>query len=308
MNEFSNLDSLVSISRKNQDYLTGSVDNNGDKTVEMAWNIISELKSQVPGIRGGFGIGFPFHSRGSDGLLVSNPEFIKCSDRFIDKVEVAKSLGHTAWICSSCQPVTQHHRDVCKECEQSPVKPRDILKIMPDIDLFIIADDISADVLDRIQSVSKLNGFHQSDHDVLETLQRVDRTFDGLTNGTVDSYFPADMHVISTNSFLEAMEQLGKGEFNPSVEIMSMYHSWMQNTEICFWFDFVFSGTFDSSVCDPEILEKVDLARRRIVEQIPPHDILEIAASKSKHARVLLEHEPTRDIFIERVESWKLAQ
>jgi len=308
MSDFVDYDSLIQIIRRNQQYLGGDLDRNGDYTVDMATNIIKTLRDNNPSIMGGFGIGFPFHSRTQSGELIPNPEFQTYSDKFIDNVESIRSLGYTAWVCSDCQSEQMKHRNICKECDKSIIKPRDVMKTIPDIDLFIISNDTSDKTLDNIQQTSLKYSFHQSDYNVRETLQRVERAFDYISGDDEYAFFPADLHVISFDNFKNALNEISFGNIDPNTEIYSMYYDWTINKDISFWLDFVFSGSFCSDICDPEIIDHVNYARKGLVSNLSTQNIIDAIKSKSRQASVLLEYEPTYNILSERINSWGSLQ
>jgi len=305
MSEFAYYDSLVNVVNKNKQYLSGEIDKNSSQTINMTWDVLGTLRENIPEIRGGFGVGFPFHSISKSGELVTNPEFSNYSDKLIRTIELERSIGRRVWKCCQCQKDSMYHHEKCKECVDEVIKPRDVMKVMPDIDLFIISNDVTPDTLDEIQAVANDHYFHQSDHDPIEALQRIGQVFEDFSLSDARTYFPTDMHVISKADFFLALDEISNGNLAPNVGMYSMYYSWVQNPKIDFWFDFVFSGTFNADICDSEIMSSVRIARKKLATKISEQSIIDIIKMKSQRATVLLNHEPTCNIFSEKIRSWK---
>lgn len=304
MNEFAKFEKLKEVAKRNQSYLCGEIDDNGENTIRMAWEAINVLRENIPEIRGGFGVGFPFHSVSQDGILQTNPEFHNYSEKFISNIEQEKQMGRLAWRCVQCQDNGNYSPDLCSRCDAVLIKPRDVMKVMPDIDLFVVADNVNGEVLDAIQTVAKEHSFHQSDHDSVDALRRVEDSFQKFIAGG-KSFFPADVHVVPKNEFIIAMNQIALGSTELTPDIRSMYYTWSQNSKIDLWFDFVFSGTFNKELCDPDIIESVTEARRNLAIMYSEDEILSLVIKKNERAQVLLRHEPTLNIFLDRIRSWK---
>jgi hypothetical protein len=295
---------LADVARKNKEYLNNELDPDGRETINMAWSIINTLRGNLPEICGGFGLGFPFHSVKQSGELVVNPEFLKYSNNFINKVERARSIGHTAWKCFTCQHNKWFDPVNCKACDEVDIKPRDVMKVMPDIDVFLITNNVTTDLLNQIQTIAQQNSFHQSDISSRETVTRIEQTFDSMGKNNNELKFPADMHVIQRDDFILAMDQISNGCVDLDVDIYSLHYDWVLNKEIDFGFDIIFSSTFNPGSCDQNLIDCANKAKKGLVLNYSVNDILDIARLKSKRANVLLEHEPTRRIFIDRVKSW----
>lgn len=304
MREDVTYDRLIEITQKNQRYLSGEIDNNGEHTTQMAWNVIKSLQKHTSNVVGGFGVGFPFHSLSSENGIVGNPEFVRYTDSFLEKIELEKKLGSVAWLCARCHEDSYFNPDYCSQCNLSTIKPREVMKVMPDIDMFIIVDEVSTQSMDDIQDISKNYSFHQSDHSLIDSLERIDSVFDHIENDSLASHLPTDLHVISKEDFFYALDELCKGNIDPDVDIYSMYYSWKLNKKISFGFDFLFSGTFNEELCEPDIIEHVNIARKKMVENFSEQEILNIVSKRNKRAEVLLEYGPTRDIFLEKIRGW----
>ncbi len=297
-------DVLIDIAEMNKKYLSNEIDIDAVETIEMAWDIIKIIQKNIPEVIGGFGLGFPFHSITQEGNLVVNPEFISYSDTFIDKVKNAKALGGSAWKCFQCQTNEKYHPTFCKDCTETGIKPRDVMKVLPDIDAVLIVNDFSNELLDDIQALSIRYGFHQSDLNSKETIDRVNYTLSNF--GTVNAgCFPIDLHVVRKDDFIISMSELSKGNLDLTSDVFSLHYDWILNNRIDFAFDFIFSGTFNPELCDTNIMSYVDKAKKGMAKIYSENDILDIVIDRSDRAKVLLQHEPTKDVFMSKIRSWK---
>jgi hypothetical protein len=299
------LNILSDIAYKNKHYLNNELDPNCKRTIETVWNDINTLKENVPGVIEGFGLGFPFHSLNRKGELIVNPEFSEYSNNFIDKISISKSLGQEAWKCFQCQNSSEYDPALCKTCQETIIKPRDVMRVMPDIDIFLITEDTSPATLDEIQAVANEQSFHQSDKNAYETLQRIDASFGNIKKGEDNVYFPCDMHAISRTDFINSMSSLSFGNLDISPDIHSLHYGWVVNKKLDFTFDIIFSSTFNDKTCDPEILEIVKRTQYEIADNHSNSDILDIVKKRSKRAGILLSYEPTKQAFIDKIESWR---
>lgn len=299
------LNILSDIAYKNKHYLNNDIDHDCRHTIEAVWSDINILKENVPEVIEGFGLGFPFHSLNSNGELVVNPEFSDYSNSFMNKVKLAKNLGQEAWQCFQCQRDDRYSPNQCKTCDQTVVKPRDVMKVMPDIDIFLIADDTSKATLDKIQATANEYSFHQSDKDSYDTIRRIGTSFRNIKRGMGPINFPCDMHVISCNDFINSMSALSVGQLDVSPEVHSLHYDWVINNKIDLAFDMIFSSTFNEQTCNSEILEIVRQTRYDIANIFSNSDIIDIVESKSKRAKKLLSYNPTKQLFIDKIESWR---
>lgn len=298
---------LLETAEKNGSYLNGSLEQSAEQTAVMAWEVLSILKNNIPGVVGGFGLGFPFHSVDSSYTTVPNPEFQDYSDRFINAVQRDRALAQTAiWECSPCQRRDGFSPSDCGDCSLVTLKPRQVMKFMPDIDLFVVAEDIAAPTLAHVQDVASAHRFNQSDFDATDALDRIDEVFEAFERGTQpERFLPADVHLIQESTFLDTLRQIENGEVDVSLPIRSMYAGWKPNKKIDLWFDFTFSATFNDLLCSEAINEAVRSARRGLAMARDNDTIEQLVRQKSKRADVLLNHPPTNALLHTRLNEWR---
>lgn len=209
------------------------------------------------------------------------------------------------WPCPGCQLGTDFTPSQCADCNITPLKPRTIMKVMPDMDTFVICDENDKKTRDAIWSVAQDKGFTQSDFNTNESLTRIEGVLDAWAEGRKPaSYLPIDLHVIDKNDFIQACADIGDGKLTHPT-IWSMYAEWKNNKSIDFWFDFVFSMTPYSRVTDTEILDAIDEARSRLTRCYSVDQLVDIVMKRSYRARQLLQHEPTMEALREKLSSWQ---
>jgi len=302
-------DRLAEVAESNRRYLGGEYDGSGAMTADILWRVQEELRQRVPQVRGGFGVGFPFHSTTSSGELVANPEFDSYNLGFIDTITKAKQLSRTAlWECSPCQTEADFTPTSCSDCTLTTLKPREVMKAMPDVDMFIVCEDISPATLATIQDAAIEGGFTQSDFDATGAIKRIGSILDSFADSAKPAdYFPVDIHAVQEKPMIEALQDIAKGETDITIPIRSMYAGWKRNEKIDFWFDFVFSGTFSPDACSEEVMQAVTQERNGLTEQYSNEAIESLVRQKSLRADVLLDYSDTRQVFLDKIDSWKLG-
>lgn len=295
---------ISSVLELNKSYLLGQLDKDASQTVKMTERVFEILQKKVPGFCGGFGIGFPYHSLGKDGI-VSQPEF----DRYHRQVnmDIARAaLMHPTWECGRCQQSDHFCPSMCGDCTISSLKPRRIMKAASDLDTFVIIDNVDDTTLDTVWSVAQQEGFTQSDNDTVGSLRRVQTVLESFSQGEQPAeYLPIDLHVIPKNDFIQMCEDMSSGALAVSPTVWSMYAKWKKNVDIDVWFDMVFSSRLFPESAEPCIKTKYSEAMAGLVAHHETDFLIERVAERSVRASVLLQEPNARTILEERLNSWK---
>lgn len=288
----------------NRNYLLGSLDKDACQTVKMTERVFAVLRERVPGFCGGFGIGFPYHSLGKDGIAFQ-PEF----DRYHRQVnmDIARAaLMHPVWECGSCQQSDHFDPDMCSECTISSLKPRRIMKAASDLDTFVVIDEVDQLTLDTIWQVAQQEGFSQSDHDTVGSLKRVQTVLQSFSDGQQpDEYLPIDLHVMSKEDFIQMCDDISTGALAVSPTIWSMYAKWKKNVDIDVWFDMVFSSRLFTESTDQDITLKYTDAMSGLAARYDTNFLIDRVAERSVRASVLLQEPEARNILEGRINSWR---
>ena len=299
------LAAILRVNQKNADYLSGAIDPFGEGIRNMATCALREIRRDVDGFCGGYGTGFPYHSSGKNHQVIKDqPEFTRYTGELSNLIRREMAV-RALWPCPSCQLGADFTPSQCVDCNITPLKPRTIIKVMPDMDTFVICDENDKKTRDAIWSVAQDKGFTQSDFNTNESLTRIEGALDAWAEGRKPaSYLPIDLHVIDKNDFIQACADIGDGKLTHPTR-WSMYAEWKNNKSIDFWFDFVFSMTPYPRVTDTEILDAIDEARSRLTRCYSVDQLVDIVMKQSYRARQLLQYEPTMEALREKLSSWQ---
>ena len=201
---------------------------------------------RVIGIDGAFGTGYPFY------LLSSElPEIFTVGeyDRFIDETrqKLYNGMGIDiggGWICPTCQLENQlpDLKTMCNPCENVVFKPRDLFKALPDLDITLVGNpNFLKETLDGIDSYVQDNNLMLSDPNIREA---IDQFLSGVEANRPDRYVFLDIHVLNTDEFNRALENVRRGLINFSVPVNSYRgnNRWVSEY-LPFWYDFILSIT-----------------------------------------------------------------
>lgn len=303
--EESYYEEIINTNNLNRLFLNGYIDSSARDVMSMTARAIETFRKESVGLCGGFGVGFPYHSIDSSGQVISNPEFVRYAADLDNKVY--KEMAHSAlWPCVSCQSESGFNPSVCVGCEETEIKPRTVMKTMPDIDMFIIVDTADEETRNNLWRKAQESGCMQSDFDVVGAMRRIRHVLTEFSNSACSQEFlPLDLHVISKNDFLRACYDMESGKLDISPEVRSMYAKWKNNKDIDFWFDFVFSMLPYEDGMDNQVLQATRAARKGIASYYSTERIVNITEQKSQRARTLLQHPPMRAILETKVDTWR---
>ncbi|MCX7928706.1 MAG: hypothetical protein N2558_03415 [Patescibacteria group bacterium] len=268
---------------------------------EVAKNLL-----EVPGVVGVAGLGYPFYViTEKDKSPISVPEiynFLDLIKSYLDQDMLANPDG---WICPRCQMENQlpDLKTFCKPCKLVNLKPRDIFRAVPDLDVVTIVDNPTVDTELKIQEVLKSLGYIQSDINIRDSVERTRKALLALNEGSIpDMKVPVDVHIWRRDEVLKLLDLVSGGE--PKVFIRSRaLHSVWEDHDINFWVDFVFSFT-SIELRDEELAEKIASTRRFLKGRYTLDQIIDFVAGSSPRFTRLLSYQKVRDVLKDRIESW----
>lgn len=211
----------------------------------------------------------------------------------------------STWVCPSCQVENNlpDLKTICKGCSLTSLKPREVLKTIPDIDQISVIRSVDDKTLKLVEKSLKNAGYTQSDISILNSIQEtleVLRSFE--ENKKPTKKLPIDFHIISFDSFSEKLKLIEKGE-KPFVDVFSLRSGWVKY-DLPIWFDFIFSAK-EIGYVDPELLGLIKKVRKSIVTNFDVESIITDLAHFSPRAGRILEDENVKNILKEKLESWK---
>ncbi|MBU5689299.1 MAG: hypothetical protein KQA41_03690 [Candidatus Aenigmarchaeota archaeon] len=208
-------------------------------------------------IKGVLGLGFPFYY-GVDQEIEGGVK------PFLDFIENYRSRANGKFPCFECYQRlgVKDVRFYCKPCEKTDIKPRDIQKIAPDLDVLIIADQ------DFTGFTENLDGFRPSDVDIYDAVVRIINACYGRGD------FPVDLHVAREEDFLDALIFIKE---NPTLgyqlPVRSYYGEWKDNAKPI---GMGTLGTCHYTILSDDLRVAIEVIKRRLREIFPqPEQYLE---------------------------------
>ena len=270
---------------------------------QQQFNDFARTVMDIPGAYAAFGTGYPFYA---EDHLEQTIEPVAEITRFLRQQQalVPKKLG--SWACIGCQGDRKlpDLKTLCKPCDKVSVKPRDILKALPDLDYWVIADEDTPQFRAKLQQSLEGIGFYSSDQDVGASLRDLaDVMKDPLLVREVtpepvrQKRIPIDLHVVSREYFMNIMgdiertiiEYAAEGGNMPKVPISpsSLHVTWEQPDEpYDFMKDFLFSLTIHPASSNA-ILEKMKHTKEIAGKYLSYDDIKEAICQYDKEERQL---------------------
>lgn len=185
------------------------------------------------------------------------------------------------------------------------MRPRDVFKALPDLDLHVIVDAPTQETEKQVEKTLNRLGYTQSDTDIAGSITRSKKIMSGVVNGSNPApKLPVDVHVWSKQAAEECMGLIASGETNTKILIRSLHTTW-EDDYLDFWFDFIFSMS-EIDMRDPDFQKKVDKARSAIVNQnVSVDSVVQKVQERSPRAARLLQTQGVKDVLTDRLNSWK---
>ena len=265
----------------------------------------AEVLTEIDGVSAVFGVGFPYYSFDRESGLILPPteygDFVLEQGKRIWEAADAQKAG--SWACSICVSINDlpDLKKNCKPCEVSEFKPRELFRVLPDLDLIVVVDSDDQQTLESIETNLNAAGFVQSDTDIDGCVRRTQQSIKELLEGAENpTPLPMDLHVVSEKDFLATVEKLP--EFpNESAKVMAMYKNWPR-VEIDLLFDILFSLTPVKNTSD-RIANAVQLGMEKLIRTKTDEEIMEMIATRGPRKERLMKDENVRDLFTQRIDA-----
>lgn len=264
------------------------------------------VASWVPGFQGSFGTGYPFYANRKDGTVVAIPEISRYIGTVEEKAgrEAAASLGN--WLCTVCQ-VENSLTDLkskCRPCGLSAIKPRDMFKALPDLDCWVVVDEVTPQREAQLQQYLARAGFFSSDPDIYFAIKDTTEVSQAVLNGqTPEKRLPIDLHIVSTQQMhdaLKGVEHVATEVYRPGVvtgdesvpiQPRSLHVTWEEaDAPYDFMKDFLISFT-PRDFRDSKLKVAINRTRNIIEECLSHGDRLELVRTHPKESRQFEEPE-----------------
>lgn len=263
---------------------------------------IIKLFSDKPYFEMGAGLGYPFYFKHHEGQIPE--EFERFDSEILDKITQEEIVHKKGWRCPKCQTINglTDLKSSCKECHLVKFKPRDIFKLLPDLDILLVVVESSDSTEKDIENTLIGNGFRQSDKDIAGAIKQSSEVLDNYNHPEGSTNFPIDIHVCSRAELEQAMVAISNGEYSRALPCRSLWGEWT-DSKIPFFFDFVFSF-WRLGVTTPEIKEMITTCRRGIKAKLKFNKLLSELKQSSPRASRLLESAIVVSQLRDRYEKW----
>lgn len=287
------------------------------KNIKLYNKIVSSLKEY----RGSIGTGYPFYAlkKNLEGKLPVIKEQIRYNNELI---QVTKKEGFSIWPCASCLCKNASKmpdlKQVYKPCPNvhSELKPRKVINRLPDIDLWMVADDESITaVSSQLTELFRQYGFRTSDVNPIRTIDDLIIINNDLKNGKMpEKLLPIDSHIIGYDELLSLIYQvpdvIQNATINDTIPYLPIhplsYRKTWQYDDMAYNFVHDYLSSFTEFNFDEILQHALSVTRENIVNKYSDdqlYDMLLATGPKSVAERHKTKELKTR--FYERVESWK---
>lgn len=253
---------------------------------------------------GGFGLGYPFYVLKNDGALAHIYEIESFIDKQTNKLRSGQPI-EDEWVCTSCQTKNKlpDLKTMCKSCDLTHVKPRDVLKTIPDIDqLTIVSDDTSQEDLLRIQSALKEGGYTQSDVSIEKSLIETRDVLLDLSHGeNPKAKLPIDLHVLKISDLRASLQEIKKGG-EPIIKTDSLRTTW-EKYDLPIWFDFIFSAK-EIGYLHQDLIQDIEQTRSFIKKNFSVDDLIERIKNFSPRVQGIFNNSDVENILREKIKNW----
>ncbi len=124
---------------------------------------VSDELGNVEGYVGAVGFGYPFYALDSEGNPIFVPEISNFLTFTRNLVQEDVRYNTAGWVCPACQEKNSlpDLKTFCKPCDLVKIKPRDVFKALPDVDIAVITDKPGENTEKQIEELINQVGYRQ---------------------------------------------------------------------------------------------------------------------------------------------------
>lgn len=283
--------------------------------------LYNDLVSSVDGYCASFGTGYPFYAlkKNLEGKLPVIGEQIRYNNELI---EIAEKEKNPIWTCASCLyrngSKMPDLKQICKPCPNicDGLKPRKVINRLPDIDLWMVAEDEMIDSVSKeLTELFNEYGFRTSDVDPVQTIIDLIQINDDLKNEKMPKkLLPIDSHIIGYKELLSLINEV-PGVIQESsiydrvpylpIHPLSYRKDW-QYDDMAYNFIHDYLSSFSEYNFDETLQSILNQTRSEIVDNYSIDQLYDMLLSTGPKS--VAERHKTKELktrFYERVESWK---
>ena len=193
---------------------------------------------------------------------------------------------------------------MCKKCQKTPIQPRDVLKLLPDLDIVIVlASGQDTQEAERaIQNALCEKGWQPSDIDIARSVRDIAAILAGDNKkGVARPKLPVDIHLMTEEAFRQGIEEISKGNLDCKSSCRSWRIGW-QDDQIPLPLDLIFSFQELWAPPDSTLRSSIIQARKKIVGHFESLTaLLRALSERSPRIKRLLESETIKYGLLERL-------
>ena len=260
--------------------------------------VVAGLLKDIPGLKSILGTGYPYYAINSQGVLIQVNEIHNFLHSVQNDISADERQNPNGWPCDTCHRVKKlpDLKSECKPCQSVKLKPRTILKAIPDLDITLIIQSPNLEKEKQIETILNRNGFNQTDNNISLSL---DTTHNRLQNNT--GKLPLDIHIWSESDFIYKLLKLKAGE-QTNIETRSLHSSWV-NDSMDLSFDLLFSLT-PIKYFDNQIKQLIERTQNYIAVNYSTNYLVDLVRNSSDRAARLLTQPEIYNNLVNRINSW----
>lgn len=293
------------------------------KVEYIKWNIeaFNLIARKINKAVGSFGTGYPFYALDSN--LEGTLPIIKEQFRYNRELRIhGEAIKNIAWKCQKCLKQNYDEmpdlKSICKPCPNIPdtVKPRKLINRLPDIDMWIICEDGTVEIVqEEVTRLFKKYKLRTSDVDPLLSIQEVLQIVEELTqNKKTEIFLPIDAHIMEYSKMKKLIEQVPeilshakKNNIVPFLPIhpKSLRKNW-QYDDSAYNFIYDFLSAFTCFNIPESLKESVNMSRKKVAQDFTDEELMKFLIESATPANQRrFKNKELRKIFLGKMHEWR---
>lgn len=264
-----------------------------------------EAAKVIPGYQSSFGTGYPFYAIDSKGRPVQIDEISNFLSDVETNIDADKSTNPHGWPCPACQKANNlpDVKTSCKPCNLVKLKPREVFRSLPDLDIWVVTDLPGTESEEILQSNATKNGYIQSDINMRLSLAKTALALHQIrSNSSIKEKVPLDVHLVATPIIIRCLDMVANGADDVQIDTRSLHAKW-EDTTFNFLFDLILSLTM---VHDQTgiITEALHNTRIKLKNSHSEQSLMKIIAENSTRGVKILQTKAARIALKDRISQW----
>lgn len=284
-----------------QEFFAGEGEDPKELIIEpMAY--LAEKLAALPGYMGFLGVGHPFYAINQETYeVLPVPSINTYHEQQKARVEESAAQHGDYWPCANCQVVNKlpNLTDQCNPCELVGFKPRDLFRVLPDMDALAVFQGTSEELEEKIQTILLDEGWIRFNTDIKGAF---DNTV-GVLSSESTGRLPIDFHILTFQQVQEAFQQFAEDPLGKQIGIMSRaWRAKWKDQPVDISYSFIFSMTTIGSA--DESLEELLQSTRQIVSKKATTTELVNMVDRSRRCGPILADVGLRSLLQQRITDW----